>query len=97
MIYLNVWLTVKDPNDIEKVSGLLAQQARMSRMEPGCVRFEVYHSQADAKVFMLNEHWDSQEAVDQHRLAQAYNTVYKPQVLPLVERVAHPSSFVCCD
>jgi quinol monooxygenase YgiN len=91
MIYLNVILTAKNEADIPKVRELLMTQCRLSRQEPGCVRFEVYQSEVDSKVFILNEHWTTQEAVDLHRKAHAYTTVYQPQVLPLVERTPHKS------
>ena len=94
MIYLNVWLKVKDPAAADKVRELLAEQGRLSRLEPGCMRFEVYQSQVDPARFLLNEHWQSQAAVDAHRKAHAYTTVYQPQVLPLVEREGHLSNLV---
>lgn len=94
MIYLNIWLTAKEPGTVDEVKKLLTEQCRLSRQEPGCVRFEVYHSQSDPRVFMLCEHWESQDALDKHREAKAYTTVYKPRVLPLVDRVPHPSTLV---
>ena len=94
MIYLNVILTVKKPEDVEKVRGLLSEQGRLSLQEPGCRRFEVYHSQNDARVFILCEHWASQPDLDRHREALAYTTIYKPQVIPLVDRVPHPATLV---
>jgi quinol monooxygenase YgiN len=94
MITLLVCLTVKDAADVEKVERLLGEAGRLSRAEPGCSRFEVYHSNADAKFFVLCEHWESQAALDQHRLGKAYNEIYKPQVMPLIERVAHPSTMI---
>ena len=92
MIYINVVLTVKDSNDIAEIESLLTEQGRLSRQEPGCLRFEVYHSQADARVFILNEHWADQPAIDAHRKAMAYTTIYQPKVLPRVDRVPHPST-----
>jgi len=94
MIYLNILLTVKDRADIEKVAELLKEQGRRSREEPGCARFEVYHSTADDTRFILNEHWESPEAVDAHRKAYAYTQVYQPKVLPLVTREPHPSTLL---
>jgi quinol monooxygenase YgiN len=94
MLYLNVWLTVKDPAHVESVKELLKEQASRSREEPGCRRFEVYHSTTDAAKFLLNEHWESQEAVDAHRQAYAYTQIYQPKVLPLVTREPHPSQLV---
>lgn len=94
MICVNIILTVKDAADVEAIRGLLAEQGRLSRAEPGCLRFEVYHSNEDAKVFILNERWESQEALDVHRTAKAYTEIYQPQVLPKVECVPHPSTLV---
>lgn len=94
MIYINVILTVKDSKDVPEIKGLLAEQGRLSREEPGCLRFEVYHSTTDEKVFLLNEHWADQAAIDAHRKATAYTTIYQPKVLPRVDRVPHPSNLV---
>jgi quinol monooxygenase YgiN len=90
MLHLNVLLTVKDRKDVETVKGLLVEAARHSRSEPGCARFEVYHSTADGTKFLLNEHWESQEAIDGHRKGHAYTQIYQPKVLPLVTREGHP-------
>ena len=94
MIYVNVVLTVTDAGDIDTVRELLAEQRRRSLLEPGCARFEVYHSQADRSVFLLMEHWDTQAHLDAHREADAFKTLYEPKVLPLVDRVPHPSDKV---
>ena len=94
MIYLNIVLAVKDEGDVATIRGHLAEQGRLSRAEPGCVRFEVYQSKNDPKTFVLNEWWESQAALDAHRLAKAYTTVYQPHVLPKVDRVPHPCELV---
>jgi quinol monooxygenase YgiN len=94
MLYLNVILTVQDRANIETVKGLLQEAARHSRQEPGCKRFEVYHSTADDTKFLLNEHWESQEAIDGHRKGYAYTQIYQPKVIPLVVREGHPSNLL---
>ena len=94
MICNNIILTVRDESQIEEVRDLLAEQGRLSREEPGCLRFEVYHSQSEPKVFMLIERWESDEALDAHRQAKAYQEIYKPQVLPRADRVPHVSILV---
>ena len=57
MFCINVWLTVKDPDNTGAVAGLLAEATLWTRKEPGCLRFEVYHSEADPKKFLLVERW----------------------------------------
>ena len=94
MFYLNVILTVTNPADVDTVRELLVQQGEHSRKEPGCARFETYHSTAEPTVFVLNEHWESQAAIDAHRKAYAYTNIYQPKVLPLVTRTGHPSNLL---
>ena len=94
MICLVVSLTVKDSADVPQVRELLTVAMRLSRVEPGCLRFDVYHSTAEPRRFTLVEHWAGQEAIDAHRLAAAYTTIYKPQVMPLVDREGHPGTLL---
>lgn len=94
MIYNNVLLTVISEENVEQVSELLAEQARLSSEEPGCERFEVYHSQADRLQFLLVEQWQTQQDLDRHKLAKAFTELYIPKVIPLVSRVPHASDLV---
>ena len=94
MYCLNVWLTVKDVANIERVRKLLAQQVRLSRAEPGCLRFEAYHSEADSRRFLLVERWGQKSDWEAHRTAKAVQEIYIPQVLPLVDRDPHVSTLV---
>lgn len=91
MEYNNVILRVIDPANISTVATLLQEQARVSLTEPGCERFEVYHSQSDAQTFLLMEWWTTPGHLDAHRNNKNFVEVYKPKVLPLVERIPHPS------
>jgi quinol monooxygenase YgiN len=94
MLYLNVWLTVNQESDIAKVRQLLGEAGRLSRAEPGCVRWEAYQSNNDPARFLLHEWWQSQADLDEHRKAQAYTTIYQPRILPLVTREPHPSVLI---
>ena len=67
MLCLNVLLTAKDPADVPKIRELLTAAMRQSRAEPGCRRFDVYHSSVEPRRFTLVEHWENQAALDQHR------------------------------
>jgi len=94
MVCLTILLTVRDAADVPNVRAHLVRAMTLSRREPGCERFDVYHSEAEPRRFTLVEHWSSPEALDAHRLAEAYTTIYKPQVLPLVDREPHPSDLL---
>lgn len=94
MIYNNVVLTVNNESDVNEIKSLLAEQARRSSDEPGCVRFEVYHSQADKQHFILVEQWETQEDLNRHKQAKAFTELYIPKVIPLVSRVPHPADLI---
>ncbi|MGH7129598.1 MAG: putative quinol monooxygenase [Planctomycetaceae bacterium] len=94
MFCLNVILTINDGTDPAVIRARLAEAARLSRQEQGCLRFEVYHSRADENLFLLCEHWESEAAWQTHRGERAVQEIYLPQVLPHVDRAAHPSTLV---
>jgi quinol monooxygenase YgiN len=91
MYHLNVWLTVNDAANIETVRGLLSEAMRLSRAEPGCARFDVYHSEADPSKFLLVEWWQEKADWEAHRTRKAVTEIYVPKVLPLVKREPHVS------
>lgn len=94
MFAINVVLTVKNESDVAKVGELLTEAGRLSRQEPGCHVFEVCHSQNNSQIYMLIERWESKESWEVHKTAQAFTTIYQPQVLPLVERDPHFSDIL---
>lgn len=94
MFHINVWLTVKDAANSADVRDLLAEACRLSRSEPGCLRFEVFHSHADPQKFLLCERWQSEQAWQDHRQEKAFTEIYEPQVLPLVDREPHISDLI---
>ncbi|HVC94227.1 MAG TPA: putative quinol monooxygenase [Pirellulales bacterium] len=94
MYYLNVILTVKDAGRVESIRELLAQQGRLSRDEPGCLRFEVYQSQNEHRRFVLVETWETKAAWEVHRQGKAVSEIYLPQVIPHVERDSHPCALI---
>ncbi len=65
MIHLNVWLSAKNADQAGEVRRLLTAAAELSRLEPGCLRFELYQSRNDPAKFLLHERWDSQACARQ--------------------------------
>ena len=94
MIYQNVLLTVKQTSDIDGVLADLREHATLSRAEPGCHRFEVYQSQEDPCTIFLIEQWADATAMENHRNAEAVQTIYFPKIIPKVDRTPHPSTLV---
>lgn len=94
MFHINVWLTVKDPVDVPAIGQHLGQAAQLSRQEPGCLRFEVFHSQSNPAKYLLCERWESQAAWETHRTGHAFTQIYQPLVLPKVDREPHISTLV---
>jgi quinol monooxygenase YgiN len=94
MYCMNVWLTVRSPHEVDTVQGLLAEAAELSREEPGCMRFEVYHSQSDVTRFLLIEQWESKDTWEHHRIGGAFPDICRPHVLPLVDCEPHISTLV---
>ncbi|MEW4487260.1 putative quinol monooxygenase [Thalassoglobus sp. JC818] len=86
MFAINVILTVQDGSQIENIAKLLTEAGRLSREEPGCLSFEVCQSIEEKGTFLLIERWESKEAWEVHKTAQAFTEIYQPQVLPLVKR-----------
>lgn len=86
---LVVMLTPHDRASLPELRALLSEQARRSRTEPGCLRFDVFESSGGTETFFLIERWESNAALEVHRNADACRTLYFPKVVPLVDRVAH--------
>lgn len=94
MFHINVWLTVKDAANIATVAELLREATKWTRAEPGCLRFEVFHSEAAPAKFLLVERWQQKSDWETHRTAKAFSEIYAPKVLPLVDREPHISTLV---
>ena len=94
MFCLNVWLTVKDPNDADRVGDLLASMVAGVRRELGNERFVVYRSTTAPGSFLLNEHWRSQADWEAHRRGPLCMEMYEPLILPLVTRTPHRCELV---
>ncbi|WP_233201076.1 putative quinol monooxygenase [Chromobacterium alticapitis] len=94
MFALIVTLRAKDARDAPAVAAALARMRPLCLAEPGCLLWEAYHSQSNAEQFVLVEHWQSREHWEAHGQLEAIQTIYLPEVLPRVERAAHPSDML---
>ncbi len=94
MFHINVLLKVHDAGDVEEIRELMTELMRASRAEPGCVKFDVFHSHDDPLTFLLYETWADEQAWKDHRERDAVQTIYLPKVLPKVDRVPHISTLL---
>ncbi len=90
MVHLTVVLMVKQDVDIPFVRDAMTELGRLALKDRGCVRFEVYHSKADKRTFFLNEIWEDQASLDEHRQTKAFTETYMKTVVPKLERAPHP-------
>ena len=90
MIHLTVVLTVKNDADVPYVRETMSELGRLALADRGCIRFEVYHSQSDKRVFFLNEIWEDASALDEHRKTKAFLETYMTKVVPKLDRAPHP-------
>lgn len=90
MVHLTVVLTVKNDADVAFVRKTMTELGHLAKKDAGCVRFEVYHSQADKRVFFLNEIWEDQASLDAHRNTKAFTETYMKEVVPKLDRAPHP-------
>lgn len=65
---VTVFATVDaDPPDLARVQAAVADLARLSAAEPGCIRYDVYLSAKVPARLILHEVWADAAALDRHR------------------------------
>jgi (4S)-4-hydroxy-5-phosphonooxypentane-2,3-dione isomerase len=62
-----------DPNRMDEFLSLIETNAKASRQEPGCLRFDVLRSQDTANEFFFYELYQDAAAVDFHKTQDHYN------------------------
>ena len=72
---LTGFLICRSLDEADRVSELLPEHIRLTRAEPGCLKFEVYRSQADPVRFAVSEVFRDRDAFDTHR-ARAAATIW---------------------
>lgn len=66
-IMVNVIVILEiDPQKIDEFLEVILENAAASRLEPGCIRFEVSRDNEQSNLFALSESYVDQAAFDQH-------------------------------
>lgn len=95
MFRIFVLLRAKDSSNAPFIEDCLKQVSAVTLAEePCCRRLDVYHSDSDPAVFMLNEEWEAKTDWEDHRSRRAFQEIYQTKVLPLVEREPHISTLI---
>lgn len=72
---LNGFLICRSLEEADRVSELLPDHIRLTRAEPGCLRFEVFRSHADPIRFAVSELYRDRAAFEAHK-ARAAETIW---------------------
>lgn len=73
-VALNGFLICRSLEEGDRVSELLPEHIRLTRAEPGCLRFEVFRSQSDPVRFAVSELFRDREAFEAHQARAAETT-----------------------
>lgn len=65
MIYIIATLTCK-PNSLATIMELAMPCIESTRLEKGCISYDLLQSQTDKNVLTFVERWENQEAIDAH-------------------------------
>jgi len=77
-VILNVILHTIEGHDAE-LETLLRELLRSTRLEPGCVAYEVHRSSDESNVFMLYERFKDQGSLDAHLQSDHFQRFLKPR------------------
>jgi quinol monooxygenase YgiN len=72
---LTGFLLCRTLEEADRVAALLPEHIRLTRAEPGCLRFEVWRSHADPCRFAVSEAFHDRAAFEAHR-ARAAETLW---------------------
>ncbi|MCV2870730.1 antibiotic biosynthesis monooxygenase [Defluviimonas sp. WL0050] len=74
-LYLSGFLICRTLEEADRVSEHLPDHIRLTRAEPGCLRFEVLRSHADPVRFAVSEAFTDRAAFEAHQ-ARASETIW---------------------
>lgn len=67
-LHLSGFLVCRSLEEADRVAQLLPEHIRLTRAEPGCLRFEVWRSHADPCRFAVSESFRDRAAFEAHRV-----------------------------
>ncbi|MCB2130069.1 MAG: antibiotic biosynthesis monooxygenase [Rhodobacteraceae bacterium] len=70
-VILNGFLICRSLEEADRISHLLPDHIRLTRAEPGCLRFEVLRSHSDPTRFAVSEAFRDREAFEAHQARAA--------------------------
>ena len=82
MIHATIRMTLPDRKMVEALE-ILRSFAEQTRFDPGCISCRIYHDIQEEGVVMIEELWNSQEALERHLGSDEYRNVL------LVVEMAH--------
>jgi quinol monooxygenase YgiN len=83
-VRLVIQFTAETPEQADAAIQRAVERCKSSSQEPGCLQFEVFRSALQPQKYVLLEHWESQQALDEHAKRNAANP---PPANPGIKRV----------
>lgn len=74
-VTLSGFLRCRTLEEADRVAALLPEHTRLTRAEPGCLRFEVWRSHADPCCFAVSERFRDRAAFEAHQ-TRAASTIW---------------------
>lgn len=89
-------ITLKSfPTKIEDLKSLLIMMVEKSRVEEGCLQYDLYQETSDSSTFYLIERWEDEQTLAAHKLTPHFD-VFKEQLPDVVESKESHSLEVLC-
>ena len=82
MILLVARYHIADGKRDEVIGHIRQMKTRVEEVEPACLAYEVWESQDDPNVLLLNEVYADQAAVDAHRVTAHFKDIVEGRIIP---------------
>lgn len=60
---------------INEILELCKELVEMTRKEDGCIKYEMYQDEEDARILTMIEEWESRQALDKHLKSEHFTRI----------------------
>lgn len=70
---------------VEEVIKLYKELGRSSKIEEGCIKYELYQDEKDFRILAVVEEWENKDALNKHTTSEHFNRIV-PMISELTEK-----------